>query len=78
MGREMMGGYDMMYGYGWIYMFFGILFLVGLALLIVWLARQSGAGSGGREETALDILKKRYASGEINEEEFERMKRDIM
>ena len=80
MGRGMMGGYDMMYGYGWIYMLLGILFMVGIVLLIVWLVRQSGAGNAGssdREETALDILKKRYAKGEIDKEEFERMKRDL-
>jgi putative membrane protein len=30
-----------------------------------------------KRENAMDILKKRYASGEISREEFERMKRDI-
>lgn len=28
-------------------------------------------------ETAIDILKKRYAKGELTREEFEQMKRDI-
>ncbi len=28
-------------------------------------------------ETPLDILKKRYAGGEINKEEFEKIKKDI-
>jgi putative membrane protein len=33
--------------------------------------------SGPRQESALDLLKKRYATSEITKEEFTLMKRDI-
>lgn len=79
----MMG--PMMYGPyagGGIWMFFHFLFwvlvIIGIILLIVWLVRQSGRHAGGQaEETALDILKKRYARGEISKEDFEKMRKDI-
>jgi putative membrane protein len=50
-----------------------------IALLVpgrLWSRRDSGSGS--REvESPMDILKKRYARGEIIREDFERMKRDL-
>lgn len=49
---------------------------VGIVLLVRVLRRDSQAG-GPPAETALEVLKKRYARGEIGKEEFEQMKRDI-
>jgi len=82
MGPGMMGDYGG-YGMGWfggIFMIvFWILLIVGLVYLIRWLAistkGESRGPSGG--ETALEILKKRYARGEINKEEFEEKKKDL-
>jgi putative membrane protein len=49
---------------------------VGIVLLVRLLRREPSSGEP-TGETALDILRKRYARGEIGKEEFERMKRDI-
>ncbi len=85
-GGYMMGGYGyggygpgMMGWFGWGGMFMGLIFLVILVLIIVFAVR-AASGSAFRfsgSETALDILKKRYAKGEISKEDFDRMKKDI-
>jgi len=49
-----------------------------------WGYRPPWCGQGGHHkesgdsETALEILKKRYAKGEITKEEFDQMKKDIL
>jgi putative membrane protein len=56
-----------------------VLFIVGIVFLIRWLAASTKAASAGHpaHESPLDILKKRYARGEIDKEEFENKKKDI-
>jgi putative membrane protein len=74
MGPGMMGGWGM----GWIMLLFWILVLVGLILIIKWLLQMT---SGDKKLTgtssAIDILKERYARGEINKAEFEAIRKDL-
>jgi putative membrane protein len=53
--------------------FWGLV-IVGLVLGIRWLVSQ---GKESRSDSALDILRQRYARGEINKDEFEAKKRDL-
>ena len=58
----------------------GLLFLAVVGLIVYLVVRgetKKKQGGAGSEETALEILKKRYARGEITREEFERMKKDL-
>jgi putative membrane protein len=60
-------------------MFFMLLFwglvIVGVVLGIRWLLNQ---GREPRSDPALEILRQRYARGEIDKEEFEAKKRDLL
>jgi putative membrane protein len=53
--------------------FWGLI-IVGLVLGLRWLVSQSRES---RSDTALDILRQRYAPGELDKEEFEAKKRDL-
>ena len=51
------------------------LVIVGIVALVKWAIRGRGSAGGG---SALDILKERYARGEISQQEFEEKKRAIL
>ena len=58
----------------------GIIWLVAAGLivwLIVYLARGKQNQVDGGPVSALEILRKRYASGEISKEEFEAKQKDL-
>ena len=79
MGPGMMGGWGMGW-FGMIFMLvFWVLVIVGLVFLIKWLIQttSSGKADGGIGLKVIDILKERYARGEISKEEFETMKQDL-
>jgi len=70
-----------MWAFGMFGMFLGFIFwllvLVALGALVRWLWRQ-GTVPAHHGDSAFEILKRRYASGEINKEEFEAKKRDLL
>ncbi len=79
----MMGGYGMGgFGFGGVFMImWWVLIIVGIVVLVKWLLGPSsspGGGSGsGSGSRALDILKERYARGEIDEQEYRKKKQDL-
>lgn len=70
-------GHMMYYGYGGGFMWFLFLVVIGILVYIVIQNIKKKGDTEAPGETPLDILKKRYARGEITKEEFDRMKREL-
>lgn len=73
-------------GMGWIGMLFPLLILIILALILLLIVRRLLQNSRSRDQSnisdsrsgkAMEILKERYAGGEIDREEFEQKKQDL-
>jgi putative membrane protein len=63
-------------------MWFGWIFWILLIVLVIWLVvnqnnKNKQYFNNPQSESALDILKKRYAKGEISKEQFDQMKKDL-
>jgi putative membrane protein len=78
-GNGMMNGWGVMSPVMWIFMilFWGLV-IFGLIYFFRWIVAQ-GKSDGGKETSPkpLEILKARYARGEISKEQFEQMKKDL-
>jgi len=79
MGPGMMGKWGTGWFGGILMIIFWVLVVVGLVFLIKWLIQTTGSGkidlrTGSR---AIEILKERYARGEIDKTEFEARKKDL-
>jgi len=80
MGPGMMGNWGMG-GFGMIFMMvFWVLVIIGLVFLIKWLIQTTSSGktNGRTGSKAIDVLKERYARGEIDKAEFESKKKDLL
>jgi len=76
-----MSGWGHMMGYGWYGGMFTWIILIIVAVIIVYFllnkSRNGKPSDDPAKESAVDILKKRYAKGEITKEDFDRLKKDI-
>lgn len=70
------GGFSM---FGAIFMlFWWVLIIAAVVALVKWVIHQSGVRNfQDKNKSALDILKERYARGEIEKKEFEEKRKDL-
>jgi putative membrane protein len=65
-------GRDLLFGVFPPYFVYTLVIILTIALIFYWLIRHEK-----KKETPLDLLKRRYAAGEIDSETFKKMKEDL-
>ncbi|HET9017682.1 MAG TPA: SHOCT domain-containing protein [Thermomicrobiaceae bacterium] len=79
-GPGMMGyGYGASSWWGIVMLAFWAVVIAGIALLVVWLVRQSRGrqATADGDDRALTILRERFARGEIDAAQYEQMRRTL-
>jgi uncharacterized membrane protein len=66
-------GREMIYGIFHPFLVYTIIVVLGIAIIFYWLIRRAGM-----KGTPLEILKKRYAEGEIDTETYKAMKKELL
>ena len=79
MNYGMMGNYPTGYGYSYwgFWNVIWLLFWIGIIVLAIWIIYKFIIKKESVSETPINILKKRYAKGEINKKQFEEMKKEL-
>jgi len=73
-------GYGMFGGqFMWVGILLHVLLVIGVILLIIWIVRRltNPKKVNVESSTAIEIIKERYAKGEITKEEFENLRKDL-
>lgn len=73
-------GFGMFDGpYMWVAMLLHLLIIVGVILFIIWIVRKLTHPKHVNidSSSAIEIVKERYAKGEITKEEFENLRKDL-
>ncbi|HVS58605.1 MAG TPA: SHOCT domain-containing protein [Candidatus Saccharimonadales bacterium] len=77
--HQMMDGWNGNSPWGWLFgLLMMVLFVLVAVLVLRYLAREWHKGNDGKSgETAMDILQKRYAAGEIDKKEYDEKRKDL-
>ncbi len=70
--------YEMTFSNRWLFFILHIFFWLLIALGVIGLVRCIIAPGQKKKDEALELLKKRYAKGEINRQEFEEKRKDLL